>query len=238
MPCARSFSPKSYFCIQRHISCKWYNFFFQTKKHTFLLYVHLKKEAYFLFTYIFIYIVYKLVVFFFYTFPGQAPYTHRVQRHATLALLFAFYSWLAGRHDVIQTVLQLVSISAPTLNTHTHAHIFSLSLFVSSAYNHTSPSQPGTGLSRCVTLPRWRQGKGAGSRVGPTSFKWNNKSSAARLCGACRDGRGNGCGLGQGGSKVSGGFGWRVWGLAQGCRQIREWEVWEGGGWQGKEGHC
>ncbi|XP_045921713.1 uncharacterized protein LOC123981106 isoform X5 [Micropterus dolomieu] len=37
----------------------------------------------------------------------QAPYTHRVQRHATLALLFAFYSWLAGRHDVIQAVLPL-----------------------------------------------------------------------------------------------------------------------------------
>lgn len=36
------------------------------------------------------------LLLFFYTFffPGQAPYTHWVQRHATLALLFAFYSWL------------------------------------------------------------------------------------------------------------------------------------------------
>lgn len=37
---------------------------------------------------------------------------------------------------------------------------------------------------------------------------------------------GNGCGLGQGRLKVSGGcagFKWKVWGLAQGCRQINEW---------------
>lgn len=65
--------------------------------------------------------------------------------------------------------------------------------------------------------------KGAGLRVGPTSFKWNNKSSAARLCGACRDGWRNGCSLAKGRSKVGGGFKWKVWGLAQGCRQIHEW---------------
>lgn len=41
-------------------------------------------------------------------------------------------------------------------------------------------------------------------------------------------GGGDGWGLGKGRSKVSGGcagFKWKVWGLAQGCRQIHEWEV-------------
>lgn len=83
--------------------------FVQTKKHTFFLYVHLKKKHIFC-LYIFIYSVH-VSTFFLYTFPGQAPYTHLVQRHATLALLFAFYSWLAGRHDVIQAALQWVSMS-------------------------------------------------------------------------------------------------------------------------------
>lgn len=44
---------------------------------------------------------------------------------------------------------------------------------------------------------------------------------------------GNGCLIEQGRSEVSAGFKWRVWGLAQGCRQIHDWEVgrrvWEGG---------
>lgn len=51
-------------------------------------------------------------------------------------------------------------------------------------------------------------------------------------------GAGNGWKLGQDRSKVSGGyagFKWRVHGLAQGCRQIHEWEV-GGEGKQGKEG--
>ena len=37
------------------------------------------------------------------------------------------------------------------------------------------------------------------------------------------------------------GFKWKVWGRAQGCRQIHEWEVgrvWGEKGWQGKEGQC
>lgn len=51
-----------------------------------------------------------------------------------------------------------------------------------------------------------------------------------------------GCGLGQGRSKVGGGcagFKWKVWGLAQGCRQIHEWEggrVRGGGGEKGWQG--
>lgn len=40
MPCARSFSPKSYICIQRHISCKWYNFsFFSKQRNTHFFYM-------------------------------------------------------------------------------------------------------------------------------------------------------------------------------------------------------
>ena len=31
-------------------------------------------------------------------------------------------------------------------------------------------------------------------------------------------------GWGWGGSEVTVGFKWRVWGLAQGCRQARKWE--------------
>ena len=117
MPCARSFSPKCYICIQRHISCKWYNFPFFPNKETHISFICSSiKEAYFLYIYIFIYIIsYINQLIFFYAFPGQAPYTHRVQRHATLALLFAFYSWLAGRRDVIQAVLQVGEFT----NTHT-----------------------------------------------------------------------------------------------------------------------
>lgn len=53
-----------------------------------------------------------------------------------------------------------------------------------------------------------------------------------------------GTGEGQGSVEGVAGFKWKVWGLAQGCRQIHEWEVGRvlqgggRGGWQGKEGQC
>lgn len=73
------------------------------------------------------------------------------------------------------------------------------------------------------------QGQGL-TGVGPTSFKWSHKSSAARFCGACRDGR-EVDREGQGSVRYGQGSKWKVWGLAQGCRQIHEWE--EGGVWKG-----
>jgi len=45
-----------FFCIQRHISCKLYNFCFFPNKHTFLLHVHLKRSLFSLYIYMYIYI--------------------------------------------------------------------------------------------------------------------------------------------------------------------------------------
>ena len=86
--------------------------FFSKQRNTHFFYMFIYKRSLFS-LYIYIYIYY--IIYFFYAFPRQAPYTHRVQRHATLALLFAFYSWLAGRRDVIQAVLQVGEFT----NTHT-----------------------------------------------------------------------------------------------------------------------
>lgn len=38
---------------------------------------------------------------------------------------------------------------------------------------------------------------------------------------------------GEGGARGEGGFQWKVWGLAQGCRQIYEWGLKRGGVWEG-----
>lgn len=128
MPCARSFSPKSYICIQRHIFMQmvqfFFFFFFQTKKHAFLLYVHLKKKLIF-FLYIYLYIVYVYQLNFFLHF-SRAGTVHTPGTEAChTCIAFAFYSWLAGRRDVIQAVLQLVSASYVCTNSE---HTFSLSL--------------------------------------------------------------------------------------------------------------
>lgn len=149
-------------------------------------------------------------------------------------IAFAFYSWLAGRHNVIQAVLHLMSVCTNSEHTHTHTGIFSLTLRVFCVTPiqpyimcNLAPASPGS-----ATLPRWHQIRGRGSTADATSFKWSSKSSAARLLWHMQRGARNGWKLEQDRSKVSGGFKWRVHGLAQGCRQIHEWEV----GGEGKQG--
>lgn len=99
MLCARR-----YFCIQRHSHANrtFFFFFFSSKqRNTYFFNVHLKKTSLFfsLCACVFFCVcvsVCVLLIFFSALFiPGEALYTHWVQRHAALALLFAFYSWLS-----------------------------------------------------------------------------------------------------------------------------------------------
>lgn len=219
--------------------------FFSEERNTYLfsicLYQRRSLFSFFLYIYIYICSVYIYQFTFFYTFLGQAPYTHRVQRHATLALLLhSTVGWLAGIMSSRQCCIRWVS--APTLNTHTHTGIFSLTLRVlcvtpiqSYIMCNLAPASPGS-----ATLPRWHQIRGRGSTADATSFKWSSKSSAARPLWHMQKEARNGWKLEQNRSKVSGGcagFKWRVHGLAQGCRQIHEREV-GGEGKQGKKGQC
>lgn len=223
-----------------HANGTTFFFFFSEERNTYLFSICLyqRRSLFSFFIHIYIYVVYIYQFTFFYTFLGQAPYTHRVQRHATLALLLhSTVGWLAGIMSSRQCCIWWVS--APTLNTHTHTGIFSLTLWVFCVTPiqpyimcNLAPASPGS-----ATLPRWHQIRGRGSTADATSFKWSSKSSAARLLWHMQRGARNGWKLEQDRSKVSGGFKWRVHGLAQGCRQIHEWEV-GGEGKQGKKGQC
>lgn len=214
-------------------------FFFFPKKETHIcfLYVYIKEEAYFLF-FIYICSIYISIHFFLHFSRAGTVHTPGTEACHT-CIAFAFYSWLAGRHNVIQAVLHLVSVCTNSEHTHTHTGIFSLTLWVFCVTPiqpyimcNLAPASPGS-----ATLPRWHQIRGRGSTADATSFKWSSKSSAARLLWHMQRGARNGWKLEQDRSKVSGGFKWRVHGLAQGCRQIHEWEV-GGEGKQGKKGQC
>lgn len=97
-------------------------------------------------------------------FLGQGPYTHQVQMHAVLALLFAFYSWLDWQvrchPDVCVRILRRCNPPA----------------FL--AYSCRGPRLCNSS-SHSVALPGWHQ-SGVRGRNGPTSFDWNNKSSASK----------------------------------------------------------
>lgn len=169
----------------------------------------IQKEAYFLF-YIYIYIVYISINFFF-TFPGQAPYTHLVQRHATLALLIAFYSWLAGRHDVIQAVLRLVSLC---LHTRFLSHLLLSFALHPHSYNHT--------VHHSRPLPRWHQSRGGGLGLVQQASNGIVKAVQQGSVAHAEMGR-DWDGTGQRLVKGVRGHNWRWRGLAQGCRQIHVW---------------
>lgn len=172
-------------------------FFSNRQRKTRFFICSFKKEAYFLFIYMYIYILFINVSL--HSSRAGTVHTHQVQRHATLALLLhSTVGWLAGVMSSRRCCSRWVY-----LNTHTHTHLISLHP------THTVQAlQPGTSL--IGTLPGWHQSKGRGLRFCPTSFKWSNKSSAARLCGACRDGQEMGVAWGKLGSKVRGGFRWKV----------------------------
>ena len=100
MPCARSFSPKCYICIQRHISCKWYNFsFFSKQRNTHFFYMFIYKRSLFsLYIYIFIYIISYINQLIFSTLFQGRHRTHTGYRGMPHlhCFLHSTVGWLAG----------------------------------------------------------------------------------------------------------------------------------------------
>lgn len=110
-----------------HANGTTFFFFFSEERNTYLFSICLYQRRSLFSFFLYIYVVYIYQFTFFYTFLGQAPYTHRVQRHATLALLLhSTVGWLAGIMSSRQCCIWWVS--APTLNTHTHRHFLPHSL--------------------------------------------------------------------------------------------------------------
>lgn len=105
-----------------------FSFFFPKKEtHICFLYVYIKEEAYFLFFYIYICSIYISIHFFLHFSRAGTVHTPGTEACHT-CIAFAFYSWLAGRHNVIQAVLHLVSVCTNSEHTHTHRHFLPHSL--------------------------------------------------------------------------------------------------------------
>ncbi len=156
------------------------------------IYIHI-------YTYIYMSYINQLIFFLHFSRAGTVHTPGTEACHTCIAFcILQLVGWQAWCHPGSAAVGECLHQLPRHTHTHTHTHLSSHPY----SYNHTSPLQPGTSLSRsCLDDIR----VGAGSRVGPTSFKWNNKSSAARLCGACRDGQEMGVGWDGGRSRVSGG---------------------------------
>lgn len=112
-----------------------------------------KKKLIFFF-YIYICSIYISIHFFLHFSRAGTVHTPGTEACHT-CIAFAFYSWLAGRHNVIQAVLHLVSVCTNFEHTHTHRHFLPHSL---SFLHHTlqpyimcnlAAASPGS-----ATLPR------------------------------------------------------------------------------------
>lgn len=131
---------------------------------------------------------------FFFLIPGEALYTHWVQRHAALALLFAFYSWLswqawchpgsgaAGKCILILSACLMCNLGHHTVRRHPLWPSPSVNFSVLTTQLTSEEGQrPGRGDGM------GGEGKGGWSNKLHTGFFFFWKSSAARLSGACRD---------------------------------------------------
>lgn len=87
--CARCFLPKSYFGIQKHISCKQYNVLLQTKTH------FCQKEQYLLYIHK-VYIVYINIFFFFRA--GTVHTGYRGMPHLHCFCILQLVGWQALCH--------------------------------------------------------------------------------------------------------------------------------------------
>lgn len=124
-----------------HANGTTFFFFFSEERNTYLFSICLyQRRSLFSFFYIYICSIYISIHFFLHFSRAGTVHTPGTEACHT-CIAFAFYSWLAGRHNVIQAVLHLVSVCTNSEHTHTHTQAFSPSLsesFASHPYNHTS----------------------------------------------------------------------------------------------------
>lgn len=221
-------------------------FFFSKQRNTHFFYMLIYKRSLFsLYIYIYIYyIIYKSVNFFLRFSRAGTVHTPGTEAcHTCIAFcILQLVGWQAWCHPGSAAVGEFT-------NTHTHPPHFSPhSFFCFRIYTQTTthhpytlaPAYPAGG----VTLSRWHQSRGGVKGLAQQASDGIKKAVQQGSAAHAEMGGGNGCCLGQRSKVKCGGctgFKWKMWGRAQGCRQIHEWEVgrvWGEKGWQGKEGQC